>query len=70
MFSTDGNKANVMELGVEYYSCSEKPKLCLQSVGSTKSPVIHMRRTRKEKKKTLKSLDHKKVISPLKFIDI
>ncbi|KAJ6856567.1 hypothetical protein NC651_038265 [Populus alba x Populus x berolinensis] len=49
-----------MELGVEYYSCSEKPKSCLQSVGGTKSPVIHMPRTKPEKKKTLKSLDHKK----------
>ncbi|KAJ6957350.1 hypothetical protein NC653_039323 [Populus alba x Populus x berolinensis] len=43
-----------MEFGVEYYSCSEKPKSCLQSAGSTKSPVIHTRRTRKKKKKPLK----------------
>ena len=51
VFLTAGNKANVTELGVEYYCCSEKPKSCLQGVGSTKSPVIHMRRTRKKKKK-------------------
>ncbi|KAJ6862462.1 hypothetical protein NC652_039334 [Populus alba x Populus x berolinensis] len=51
-----------MELGVEYYSCSEKPKSCQQSVGSTKSPVIHIyAQNQKKKEKTLKSLDHKKL---------